>query len=555
MDLEITMKFKTFATFALFIFFIIPSQAQENWNHLDPANQLYSLFNQWQIQGLIHNLPVIRPYPKKVIVQILKTVLTNGSSQDKLLAKPILEQFTRDSAFSLEAKPQGRLQAPQGLFAIESIASLRLLQSFSPEIDMSFQISLLGLDYTQGGLDVLGEGPRVDYFSDAAGFSFAGRQIMTRVTAHSDLTWGSENFFFKAGFHRSSYGYQPTNGIILGAQSPFMPQVQFTTYNDALNYTFLLALLSATNSLDKTSRYYPQKYMALHDLRYTPTSQLEFSFFESSIFGGRFEPSYLIPTSTYFFNQAYAGFADNVQMGLSGSVLLGNNLRFSSTILADDLSFNDLLKLKLTKFKVAAQATLDWAPQSSALRLLSLDYTLVTPFTYSHVFNDNGGEDPRKADSPGGNPTGALEPNYLNYTHMGYNLGPALEPNSDRITLKAELSPFDQFSLGFSGRLIRHANASEGRALPSVNDDGTIFDDGYNDEIKDGGFLFWDHTPFLTQSNIQTTLQGILNIDYQLPLNTAMRLIFSSDYTWEHAFHKSESKHILGLSISYLWDF
>ena len=51
----------------------------------------------------------------------------------------------------------------------------------------------------------------------------------------------------------------------------------------------------------------------------------------------------------------------------------------------------------------------------------------------------------------------------LAYTNAGQNIGPALDPNSDRITLQAKSRNIGGATVSGVFRLIRHGNASRGR--------------------------------------------------------------------------------------------
>lgn len=502
---------------------------------LDPNSRLYDLIQQWENKGLISKLPAFRPYPRKVLIDILEKVSSQSPAEAALAARYLAELKPRSE--TLVNIGQNSRLTDDGLYAGDSQTQINTRHEITDLADLAVQFNGYILDHTDGELVPAGRNTSLDYFEDAAGFSVKGRLIKTRMNWSSDVSLGTKEYYLQAGFHRSTFGPLPTNNVVLGGQTPFIPQISYTANLDFLSMSTVMLMLSATDSLG-SSRLFPQKYMFMHDIRFYPLPGLELSAFESTIYGGRFDPISLIPTGAYFFNQGFGGNSDNPALGLTGSWRLPADLRLSLAFFADDLSFNDLIKFKITKVKAAGELNLSWTPLTDFLRQISLDYALVTPYTYTHVFNDNGADDPWKTDT--GNPTiatGALLPNYYNYTHMGKSLGAALDPNSDRLTLRADLKPLSDLDVMLKGTMIRHGNASEGRTW--INADGSIFDDGYNNQIANGGYQFSSSTPFLTQKVIWVTLIGEIGLRYSIPLEKTLDLDFTCNYNLEHLLETS----------------
>jgi hypothetical protein len=156
---------------------------------------------------------------------------------------------------------------------------------------------------------------------------------------------------------------------------------------------------------------------------------------------------------------------------------------------------------------------------------------MVTPYTYSHRDQISG------------------PANYSNYTHIGTPLGPSLEPNSDRFTLDASVSPLPFFNIGLRFRTIRHGNASAG----ITDGDGTIFDDGYDDA---GNPTFQSETRFLSQDVLEKILQLGLDADYTLWKGWGT-LKGKLGYTFERILNpglvqgEREFNHFFALSLSY----
>ena len=107
-----------------------------------------------------------------------------------------------------------------------------------------------------------------------------------------------------------------------------------------------------------------------------------------------------------------------------------------------------------------------------------------------------------------------------------------LDPNSDRLTLKYNVRPLPQLDVNVIGRMIRHGNPSEDESdidpLTGYND-GTIFDDGY-DENEDHSFKEFK---FLTQDTLEYTLTGGFDLSYTFDFSPS-RLSLLLGYRLEH---------------------
>ncbi len=484
----------------VFLFLVSFLSAQDVVNPLDAFYQDVEI---WENRGLVHNLPHARPYPLFVIKKILDEVDEKGSSSDKARSS-YYRQNWQDEGFDVyqELSVTNR-NKDFNLYENQVKEVLALGGYISPNLSFNFNGYVYAWDKTDGIHLPRGTARADDLVEDAAGFTAFGRTVDLRGSVSTLLAYGQPDFFITAGMHRSDFGPFYFNGAILSGQAPYAPTINLHWEQNWVSLDYIYKGISASNSLNAVRRY-PEKHFVTHELAFKPFPEIwEFSVVETMIFGKRLDVLYFIPVSLYFFNQAIFGFSDNNLIGLTNKLRLAPGVQWNSLFYLDDYSMNDVMRLKLfeTKFKVALQSNLTWTPENNPLQMLQLEYLLVAPYMYTHVFDDNGADDPWKTDSISGSATGALEPNYLNYTHMGRNLGPALEPNSDRITLKSLFRFADWMDLGVWGRVIRHGNASWDRTW--INNDGSIFDDGYNNEIKDGGYQFEKSTPFLSQPVIE----------------------------------------------------
>jgi len=193
------------------------------------------------------------------------------------------------------------------------------------------------------------------------------------------------------------------------------------------------------------------------------------------------------------------------------------------------VNFNELVKFNFnTKLKIAIETGASWSPGNKWLRKISLDYTAVMPYMYTHY-------DWHSAYN-------STDFNADNYTHNGGNLGTSLSPNSDRINLTGSWRLDDSTELSFFGNWIRHGNASEDTGA-SVHADGSIFDNGID---LNGELYFQDSLPFLTQDVLEKVLQfGIgFTTTVDMPFQDVKRyygMEMSLGYTYEMIWNSGRS--------------
>ncbi|MCR5045417.1 MAG: hypothetical protein K6A42_02420, partial [Treponema sp.] len=182
-----------------------------------------------------------------------------------------------------------------------------------------------------------------------------------------------------------------------------------------------------------------------------PIKQLSISYFETGIFGERFDPSYLIP-APYILLQGMFDAGDNDIYGLSFEYRPFDRFEAALTFSVDDVSVDDWAKGNFdSKFKAALQTGVIYTPKSDKCKKLALDYTLVLPYMYSHWINSPSNTDPVKEETF----------NYQDYTNHGVCIGSNLPPNSDRIHFAIAFEPIKRLNLNLSTDFMRHANETQ----------------------------------------------------------------------------------------------
>jgi hypothetical protein len=517
------------------LFFCLLIAAEAQVIH-DPNDPIYTDIDRWSVRGYITaSLPLIRPYPAQVIDELLSQVIENGNAEAREKAasyKKNIAPRTRPIHLGLTASAEGRDDDLTGEGAIFAEGIFRLRDWISA----SYSIFGYGSTKTPGNeFNVPGTySPFPDLVPDWA--NVGPVKLMQNWT--SALAIGKHNFYFQSGLNRTSIGPFYDNGAVIG------PQVgragHFSLNYRQQKWSFEMLMLTLTASDDFGEETFPEKYIVLHSVNVNPLPNLEIGFLESVVWGGRFEFLYLVPFTSLFGAQSISSdFGDNSFMGFHVRWNAPHAIQVLTQFYVDDFHFNDVVRLQFnTKYKLAGEFGLVWAPEEGPLSALKADYTMVFPYMYTHW---NLPDDSRYS--------GAA--NYINYSHKGRNLGTDLEPNSDRISVRSNWRTLPNIDLSASAYLTRHGNASVGANYtgnddsPSDKDeyhDGSIFDDG--DTVEGNNY---SKLHFLTQDTIDTRLAGGVGVKWTIPVSFGA-FSLNADYVLEYGWNRNLIKDDNGLT-------
>jgi len=492
----------------------------------DPLDYFYDDLVVWETMGLVNNLPAARPYPLQIVKQILETVIEKGDGRQQQIAQTHYERFfkrhfligmTADAVFNAD-------QAKQLGVAI----SFDFNYEFDKYIGISGSLDGWATTKLPGDeLLITGQASKKDIIEDNAKVG----PFWILPSYNSAISFGTTEYYLNAGLMRGSYGPFQNNGVIVGPQALHSGQFDFAVNKPKWGYNISLYSLSATSAAKTDAQnYYPEKYISVHSIEYRPYDWFSISFLESIVFGERLETLYLMPLTPYLISQGNAGFRDNSWMGGMFTVKPLQGLKVDGVFYADDLNFKDLIKLKLhTRWRIAGQIGASYAPRTSGLfTLVSLDYTMITPYAYTHRNQDDYSN---------------LETvNYQNYLHAGMPFGADLEPDSDRINLKVKLRPLEDVDLDLIGTFIRHGNVNESigsdwiiAGLTSEHTypvDGSFLNPSKTDIVA--GHAYLDSTPLLTQDTLQYIWQTGFDALCRLPvLKSSGQIVFRMGYRFE----------------------
>ena len=533
----------------------------------DPNNEIYKDIDRWFVQGYITEfLPMVRPYPVKLIDKILEQVILNGDEQAQEKAANYREVLSPGSR-SFHVGGHGFIQGNEDEKNIIAAPLFEGLVHINEQFNASYNLTFFSFTNSRGEQFVVPGNytqfpDLVDDLADVGKF-----RILQNWT--SLVSYGSSEVYLQAGLSRSSYGPFYDNGIVVGPQAPRAGHFSFVYWEDLYSFEILFQTLIATD--DYGMGNFPTKYNIIHNFNFRPIKNLEFGLVQTLVYGQRLDLLYLVPFSYLFGSQTINGFDDNAFIGLNLRWRPKNGLLFNGQVYIDDFHFNGFLSGDIY-FKAAGEIGFSWAPANSILSKLDFDYTLVTPYTYSHWHETkgaryNGLSEPTNPLSKPNGPLGSRDPrsrtgNFLNYTHMGRNIGPDLEPNSDRISLRTRWNVINNLDFYFTGYMIRHGNASEGKEfLDPEFHNGSIFDMGTTDPWLTGienDQNYYKEMYILNQSVLETRLGGTFGAAWTLPTNFGI-FKFMADYGIQHTWNKYLIKDNNGLdhfwSVGGMWRF
>lgn len=478
----------------------------------DPSDALYTDLEVWEAKGLLRRLPALQPYPLQMVRHLLASVVDNAeaSPTDRRRAAWLLAQL--DSPLHLTLRLEDRSATDQGGPLLKAVIDPTLQGMVTSWLGGSARYQLMALRQDDGlALPAYGGAPE-DLVYDDANVDVLGQTLQMRQASYGSFGVGDGEgeLLFQLGLGRHRAGPFWHNGIVVGQQAPQAGWFSLLMRQQSFTAHVALYELGATD--DAGLGRAAGKHLHLHAIDFHPLPWLDVGAFESVVYGNRIELLYFIPVVTYFHSQGLTGFADNSLVGIDARATPLTGLDLKAVLYVDDTSFNDLIRLQFnTKYKLAAQLGVALSPAAlvdsatpgparagahEAFRLVTIDYTAVMPYMYTHRNSSDG----------------AL--NVENYTNAGQSFGPALPPNADRLQLRALFRALDDVDTGLldiegNAAIIRHGNASAG-IIPGR--DGSIFDDGYLGDTPTFQPPFVDPTGqpatrFLSQRVIEHTLQ------------------------------------------------
>lgn len=514
---------------------------------VDPEDDFYTYATGWKLKGYIQQLPQLKPYPLNVIRQILETVTEKGDRRDAADAEKEYERiFNKPWNVGIAVTALDNVQKSSKSSDIDNTGEI----TFDPQIygDIPFG-KLVSIGYylgVHGAEKDIDESTLHPYYQNSDNDTYDDPTTISSYGLNMDANMiaavGKENLYATAGLNRTGFGPFLHSDVILNPSAFHAPAFTLVYDGDIVDFTQYLAAAGAQKN-NGSNAYLPDKFFAMHSIRiplFTP--KISLTYYEMMVFGRRFDPSYLIP-APYMMIQGISNTTDNLQMGLLLEVTPVQCLEWATNLMVDDISANDVVKLHFdTKIRTAIQTGLLYSPLDSTFKMISLDYMMVTPYTYAHWDYNDWTASSSSFDSS--------TYNYLNYTNRGVSMGASIPPNSDKVTCNIVMRPVKGLKLTTETSFTRHANEYESltddekEKINKINHDsttGVIYstDGSVSTQqmyYKDGEHIetAWEHLNFLTQEHIMYVVQAGITAEYTFPRCKIGTFSATAGYTFEY---------------------
>ena len=526
---------------------------------VDPDDYFYTLVESWENRGLLREVPPLRPYSLASIQNILQNVIKRGSKHDvdlaieywqKLMGKAwYVTADTQGDAGFVVAGTEDTYEDGDSLYH-----KYPVMVSTNPPIagDMLLYKDCISMCYRLG-LNIRSEEsdawflPRMensphDARQDAASLG----PLYGYIDVNDVISIGHSDLFLQAGIYRSGYGPFRDAGLALNDSAYHAANLSFSIVKKKWSYAQQYSAIGATYSYDG-SNLAPGKFLAFHAIEYKFLPNLSLSYYETMVYGNRFDLSYLLPVP-YMAAQGIGGNADNLQMGLLLKFRPYKGLLLAADIFVDDIDVNKMVKdfSFKSKNRIAMQLGAAYTPESAIMNKMEIRMAAVLPYTYTHW---------EYATAGALSGTAGMTPqmyNYQDYTNNGIPMGSTLPPNSLAVFTSVELTPAKNFHLKIGTTLVSHGNLAESLTeeeallyLLSENGmyatDGSIrmhsmFGDPYRD-VHDGGTHVesaWNSLNFLNQEHKLLLIQTSVDADYTFPSFGVGTLALNAGYTFEY---------------------
>lgn len=536
----------------LFLFIILFSAAFTLFAQvsLDPNDSFYQDAKTWEVKGLTGWLPQIRPYSVSTVKMILSDVKEKGDEKDVQRAEYYEQKFF--------AKPWnvGFTLGDTAVISNEG-DKLRNYTFGLPEVygDMSF-LKYIGFGYNLGIVSDSKNKKTENYlpFAESNPFDtyddpFTLGPLSNNINMNANITVGKENLYGMFGLNRIAFGPFLNDSVLLSGGQFHTGNFSLIYEGEKWGYTQVFSVLSRSekNSSSGVTNFKPEKYMGFHSVRFTPNKYFSFSYFESSVYTNRFDPCYLLPVP-YMIIQGMYGASDNTISGLVFDVKPVNRIQLSTSLIIDDIDLDGIAKGDFnSRFRFAGIIGATYTPSVKFIDDINFNYTLVTPYTYSHR-----------------DPVMDIKPDVVsyynkdNYTTRLTSLGTKLPPNSDRFYYSMTFAPVKNLKVDCALSFMRHANIAESytdeeaqKHIDLNNQAASLYPNDNYYFSTDGSV--WTSTltsptssqcNFLNQTHKMYVLQCAVNAEYTLPRYKWGTVTFDAGYMFEYIANKGVDSDI-----------
>ena len=514
---------------------------------ISPTHDFYSALEIWQNKKIVSNLPPLKPYPIYMVKNILEDVLSSDDEKEIQIAQNLYNEIFNKSFhanFEIFDYAKHSKEENNNLFFVKPgiFGDINLYQNLSFSYDFNIIAihkynnvkNLSTYDYVDQSIPVFSSLPYT--FLDPA---IVGPLKMF-IEFEGGFTYEIKNFYVQAGINHLNFGSFYDDSIVLSPDAKHSANFSFVINKNRWNYTHGLFALCASN--DK-GIFFPDKFLILHSLNVKINKWLNASFYETIIYGNRFDFSYLLPVP-FMSSQALSYYSDNLTMGMTFDVGVFKDWIWYTDFIIDDLGVNELLKLDFdAKIRGSLKTGVKFSPSNSMSKivdLINLNYTIVTPYMYTH-WQEN--KNVLTGENVFGNSNTA---NFQNFTNFGKSFASQLWPNTDQIKLQIAISPIQKLKIDFFTAFSRHANVNEDltvdEAIEYLNapKDAYVSDGSINNhQVVNGEYLHSANSRFmfLTQDTKMYITQIGFEAKYDLPKYKFGKITLNLGYSFEYIYN------------------
>lgn len=397
----------------------------------DPSDKFYTDVLGWKLRNIVTEVPVTKPYTLPVIKKILLQVQDKGTAEDKkdadeyfrfIFGQPVHGEAEVKGCFAANIKDKNPYEYKGSLTAgFDMYGDFLAGNYFSAGYNAGADVVFFDLSPE----DFLSLYSRYGY--EYVGNAIAAGSSLINIRGSAAVSYTGEHISAALSYGRTGFGPFVSDDPVLSIYAPSVPSCTVSYNGKYIDFTQHIALLQPFGKL-----------MMMHAVRFPELRKMRVTCYDSVVYSGRFDPSYLIPVPGVLIEKSN-GYNDNVQTGFLIEYSVFPCVDWVSDLLIDDLDIPALAHLDFsTDDRIALRTGFQYSPLDSICSLVTFDYTMVTPFTYQ-----NGSS-----------------PSDCAYTTGDTVLG-VLPSNSDRVKLEITMTPLDEISVTTKASFIRHGNENE----------------------------------------------------------------------------------------------
>ncbi|MBQ1629601.1 MAG: hypothetical protein II098_10680 [Treponema sp.] len=503
---------------------------------VNPTSDFYTDATGWYLKGYVESLPQLKPYSTEVIEQILLSVIESESASEaeKQTANIYYTRyFSRkihitaegnfSSHFYLKENTDDNSAEYQDNYELYSAkVSIGGDVKVSPYFGFGYDFGLRGINNNEFISDQLALYENKPDFQKIDDFSLKEGNVDFLMDLNGIVTVGTKKIYGSAGFNRIGYGLFPDSDIMLNPNSYQMANANVNFDTGFFEYTQLTGVPVA-QSQTVENKFSWGKVFSFHSLRVPLFKRkLLLSYYESCVYGEGFNPAYLLPVPWIIVGPV-SGFTENVYAGFNVQYKPAKCIALSTDFMIHKLDAKNFIKLKWNDASVrgALKAGIVYTPLDSIFRVIKIDYTIVTPYTYTSY------------------DLGDKTYNYSDYTNYGKCIGSELLPNSHQLAMSLQFTPVKRLSITSTAKFFQHANEYENLEDNEVLTlSGKTATDGSLKQNTQKFDTCEDETGLLNQSHKLTMVQSEIDLDFECASRKYVSVVLTAGYMFEYILNK-----------------